>query len=272
MTKVVPLDELAQRVDDGTMISLGGSFLHRAPCALARALVRRSAKDLEFVKPSPSYDLDLLCRAGALRRIRTGIAAMDAELGLLPAYRRAVEKGYVELEEHSCITIASGLRASAYGVPFMPVAGLDGSDIPRLNGWTRVADPYGSKRSVFAVPAIRPDIAVVHVSEVDEEGNARLYGSSHWDRILTRAASRVLVTAERLVSRARIEEQPELTLVPGFLVEAVAIAPRGAWPGSMHLHYDIDLDAVHRYLDDGHDELGRHLDEAPEMTRIALER
>ena len=264
MSKIVQLEEIAARVEDGMLIGLGGSFLHRAPFALARALVGRGARDIELVKASPGYDLDLLCRGGVLRRARVGIAAMDAELGLLPSYRRAVERHEIELEEHSCITIVSGLRASAYGVPFLPVAGLDGSDIPALNGWERLADPYGSGRSVFVVPAIRPDVAVLHVNEIDEDGNARLYGSPQWDRAMSRGAARVLVTAERLVPRARIEEQPELTLVPGFMVEAAAIVPRGAWPGSMHPEYAIDVEAVERYLEEGGDALARHLDEAPE--------
>ena len=272
MTKIAQLDDLAARIDNGALIGLGGSFLHRAPCAFVRALVARGVRELELVKASPGYDLDLLCRAGALRRVRVGIAAMDAELGLLPSYRRAIEQGELELEEHSCITIVSGLRASAYGVPFMPVAGLDGSDIPALNGWERVADPYGDGRSVFVVPAIRPDVAVIHVNEVDEDGNARLYGSAQWDRAMSRGAARVLVTAERLVPRARIEEQPELTLVPGFMVEAAAIAPQGAWPGSMYPDYGIDQEAVERYLEQGDTALARHLDEAPEARNRTIAR
>ena len=269
MTSLVTLDELAARVEDGATIGLGGSFLHRAPCAFVRALVARGARGLELVKPSPSYDLDLLCRAGALRRARVGIAAMDGELGLLPAYRRAVEQREVELEEHSCITLVSGLRASAFGVPFLPVAGLDGSDLPALNGWRRVSDPYGSGRDVFVVPAIRPDVAVLHVNEVDEDGNARAYGSPQWDRVLSRAAARVLVTAERLVTRERMRKLPELTLLPGFLVEAAAIVPHGAWPGSVHPDYGIDAGAVERYLEDGDGALERHLEEAPEARSTA---
>jgi glutaconate CoA-transferase subunit A len=264
VSKLVALDELARRIPDGASIALGGSFLHRAPAAFARALVARGARDLELVKPSPGYDLDVLCRGNALRRVRVGIAAMDAELGSLPAYRRAVESNEIVLEEHSCITIVSGFRASAYGVPFLPVAGLEGSDIPALNSWAEVPDPYGSGRTVYVVPAIRPDVAVVHVNEVDEEGNARLYGSPQWDRIMSRAAERVLVTAERLVPRAHIEEQPELTMIPDFMVEAVAVVPHGAWPGSMYPEYEMDFAAVERYLEADDGALGRHLAEAPE--------
>ena len=269
MNKLVALEELARRVGDGASITLGGSLLHRAPAAFVRALVARGARDLELVKPSPGYDLDLLCRAGALRRARVGIAAMDAELGLLPSYRRAVERGEIELEEHSCITIVAGLRASAFGVPFLPVAGLDGSALPELNGWVRVDDPYGSGGSPYVVPAVRPDVAVIHANEIDEDSNARVYGSPQWDRAMTRGAQRVLVTAERLVSRAEIESRPELTLVPGFMVEAAAIVPRGAWPGSMHPDYEVDLAAVERYLADDEDALRRHLAEAPEAGSLS---
>jgi glutaconate CoA-transferase subunit A len=152
----------------------------------------------------------------------------------------------------------------------MPVAGLDGSDIPALNGWQRVSDPYGSGRKVFVVPAIRPEVAVLHVNEVDEDGNARLYGSPQWDRIMSRSAASVLITAEKLVSRSRIEEQPEMTLVPDFMVRAAAIVPQGAWPASMYPNYGIDLAAVERYLDPGEEALARHFAEAPEERSPTL--
>ena len=157
----------------------------------------------------------------------------------------------------------SGPRASATGVPFMPVAGLDGSEIPALNGGSGCR-PVRKRPLVFVVPAIRPQIAILHVNEIDEDGNARLLGSPQWDRSMSRGAARVLVTAERLVPRSRIEEQPELTVVPGFMVEAAAVVPRGAWPGSMYPDYGIDADAVEAYLEDGEDALAGHLESAPE--------
>ena len=123
------------------------------------------------------------------------------------------------------MTLVAGLRAASYGVPFQPVGGVHGSDLARLNGWQTIRDPYGSGKDVYVIPAIAPDVAVIHAAEVDEEGNARVYGSPFWDHPLTRAAKRVLVTAERLVPTDVLRLQPELTLVPGFMVEAVAIVP-----------------------------------------------
>ena len=101
---------------------------------------------------------------------------------------------------------------------------------------------------------------------MDEDGNARVYGSPFWDHPLTRAAKRVLVTAERLVPTDVLRAQPELTLVPGFMVEAVSIVPRGAWPGSMHPYYEVDYPAVEAYMKDEPGVLEAHLAAAPEAA------
>lgn len=167
------------------------------------------------------------------------------------------------------MTLVAGLRAASYGIPFQPVAGVHGSELARVNGWQTVRDPYGSGTEVYVIPAVHPDVAVIHAAEIDEQGNARVYGSPFWDHPLTRAAKRVLVTAEKLVPSDRLREQPELTLVPGFMVEAAAIVPGGAWPGSMHPYYGIDYPAVAHYMVDEPGVLERHLAEAPEAGNPA---
>jgi glutaconate CoA-transferase subunit A len=164
------------------------------------------------------------------------------------------------------MTLVAGLRAAAYGVPFQPVGGVHGSELAELNGWRKIEDPYGSGQVVYVIPAIRPDVAVIHAGEVDEHGNARVLGSPFWDHPLTRASKRVLVTAERLVPTETLAAQPELTLVPGFMVEAVAIVPRGAWPGSMHPDYEVDYAAVETYMKDEPGSLEAHLAAAPERS------
>lgn len=247
-SKVLPLAELAARVPDGASVALGGSFLHRGPFAFVRELIRRRRTSLEIVKQSPGYDIDILCRAGAVARVRAGIVAMEGHLGLAPAYRRAVERREIELEEHACMTLTAGLRAAAYGVPFQPVGGVHGSDLPALNRWASIPDPYGSGKDVWVIPAIRPDIAVIHVNEADEQGDARVYGTSHWDRILSRAAKRVFIVAETLAPMEAFRKRPELTLIPGFMVEALAVVPNGAWPGSCWPLYEVDYPAVEDYM------------------------
>ena len=109
------------------------------------------------------------------------------------------------------MTLVAGLRAASYGVPFQPVGGVHGSDLARVNEWKTVLDPYGSGKDVYVIPAIAPDVAVIHAAEIDEHGNARVYGSSFWDHPLTRAAKRVLITAEKLVASDRLRYTYSLT-------------------------------------------------------------
>jgi glutaconate CoA-transferase, subunit A len=194
---------------------------------------------------------------------------MEGNFGLAPWYRRAVETGQIRLEEHACATLTAGLRAAAFGVPFMPCGGIHGSDLPALNGWKAIEDPYGSGQSVYLIPKITPDFAVIHANEVSEDGDVRVYGTSHWDRVMSRAANRVLIIAERLASSASFRNQPELTLVPHFLVEAVSIVPNGAWPGSCWPDYEVDYPAVEAYMKDAPDVLRAHLDAAPEARNVA---
>jgi glutaconate CoA-transferase subunit A len=261
--KITSLADLAGRIPSGASVTLGGSFLHRGPFALVRELVRQRRTGLEIIKQSPGYDIDLLCRAGCVARARAGIVAMEGNFGLAPWYRRAVETGAIVLEEHACASLTAGLRAAAFGVPFQPCGGLHGSDLPALNGWKRIEDPYGSGRSVWVIPEIVPDVAVVHANEVSPQGDVRVFGTPHWDRIMSRAARRVLVVAEKVAPVETFRARPELTLIPHFMVEAVAVVPQGAWPGSCSPYYGVDYPAVSHYLRD--DALDEHLAQAPEV-------
>lgn len=262
------LKELAARVPDGASIALGGSFLHRGAFAFVRELIRQGRKDLEIIKQSPGYDIDILCRANAVRKVRAGIVAMEGNVGLAPYYRRAIESGTADLEEHACASLTAGLRAAAFGIPFQPCGGLHGSDIPALNGWKRLDDPYGQGDPVWVIPAIQPDFAVIHATEVDIQGNVRVAGTHHWDRIMSRAAGSVLVVAERVVDTCVFTAQPEATLVPHFMVEAYAVVPNGAWPGSCWPLYEVDYPAVEDYLPPGDDVLAAHMAKAPETSEV----
>src|SRR5438309_3151263 len=126
--KICTLVEAAQKVGDGQMITFGGTLLQRVPCAFVRELARQGRTGLEFVKPSPAYDIDLLAAAGCLSRAQCGIVTFERPFGMAPNFRRAVESGRLTLTEHACITVMSGMRAASYGLPFLPVLGLTGSD------------------------------------------------------------------------------------------------------------------------------------------------
>jgi glutaconate CoA-transferase subunit A len=106
------LKELVALVPNGASLALGGSFLHRGPFAFVRELIRQGKTDLEIIKQSPGYDIDILCRAYAVKKVRAGIVAMEGNFGLAPYYRRAIESGDAELEEHACASLTAGLRAA----------------------------------------------------------------------------------------------------------------------------------------------------------------
>ena len=124
---------------------------------------------------------------------------------------------------------------------------MHGSDLPAATGLQSVADPYTGEE-VYVVPSLRPDWAVLHVQEADEFGNARIYGSVFWDRIMSRAARGVILSAERIVSTDELIRQPELTVVPSMLVGAVVEAPAGSRPCSCSPEYDVDWAGVEAYL------------------------
>ena len=136
-------------------------------------------------------------------------------------------------------TVIAGLRAAIQGVPFMPVAGLHGSDLPAARGFQSVADPY-SEATVYVVPALIPDVAILHVQEADAAGNGRIIGTRFEDVLMAQAARRVVLTAERIVNGVAFTEAPESVAIPSFLVDTVVAAPGGAWPFSCTPYYGYD--------------------------------
>jgi len=245
--KLTSLEHAIAIVPDGALLALGGNTLHRSPCAAVHELIRQRKRGLELVKTAGAYDVDVLCGAGCVTAVHAGFIAFENVFGLAPRYRKAVEEGRVQAKEHACYTVIAGLRAAIQGVPFMPVAGLDGSDLVRVRGFQQITDPY-TGRAVTVIPALRPDVAILHVHEADGLGNARIYGSRFEDVLMAEASAQVIVTAERIVTPDEMARQPELTAIPGFLVTAVVEAPRGAWPSSCAGLYDYDEVFLREYI------------------------
>ena len=246
--KLISLEEAGGLVRDGQMLALGGNSLTRSPAAFIRELARQGRKGLCLVKTAGAYDVDLLCAAGAADEIRSGYIGFENLFGLAPAYRRGVENGTVRVVEHACYSVIAGLRASAYGLSSQPIASLEGSDAPALTGFKRVKDPYTGK-SLYMIPRIRPDWAVLHVQAADAEGNGRISGGPFEDILMSRAAKAVILTAEQIHDSSDFAKEPERTSIPAFLVRAVVHAPRGATPGSCYPLYDTDETACAAYIE-----------------------
>ncbi|MFT4041468.1 MAG: CoA-transferase, partial [Thermomicrobiales bacterium] len=163
--------------------------------------------------------------------------------------------------EHACATVIAGLRAAIQGVPFMPVAGLTGSQLPAARGFAAVRDPY-SEAEVYVIPALMPDVALIHVQEADAEGNGRIIGTRFEDVLMAQAARRVILTAERIADGASFAANPESVAIPGFLVDAVVEVPGGAWPFSCTPAYTWDAEYLGRWVQVARD---------PEAARAFIE-
>ncbi len=248
MGKLTDLATAMHAVADGALLGLGGNTLNRAPMAAVMELARQQKHGLRLVKTAGGMDVDLLCMAGAVASVAAGFVSFETEYGLCQRYRKAVQAGEVKAEEHACYTVISALRAASYGIPFMPVRGLQISDLTKVNPYfAPVTDPFGGE-TLNAVRAIRPDVCIIHAHIADEKGNALIQGPVYDDVLLTRAAQTTLVTAERIVPEGWFAAQGHKANIPHFLVSAVVHAPRGAWPCACHEVSGIAADALQDYL------------------------
>lgn len=248
-SKLVALEEAASLVPDGATVALGGLSLNGAPMAFCRELVRAGASDLELVVPVGGMNVDWLLAAGCVRKLVMGLTSFEG-FGLAPSFRRAAEGGgSVEIEEWSEHTLICALQAATAGVPFMPTRAGLGTDMPALHPertWEMVDERSG--RRFLACAAIQPDVAVVHVHEADAKGNARVNPKLVWfDNELVKAAKTVVVTTERIVETDSFRAAPEHTSYPGFAVDHVVHAPRGAWPTACWPEYPYDGDFYRAY-------------------------
>ena len=245
--KITTLSDAISQIASGSRLALGGNTVHRGPSAAVHEIVRQGITNLELVKTAGAYDVDLLIAAGAATSVSAGFVGFETLFGMAPSYRRQIERGIVKSKEHACYTVIAGLRAAIQGVPFMPVAGMFGSDLLEARHFQTVEDPYTGE-TVVAVAALIPDVAIIHVQEADATGNARIIGSRFEDVLMAQAANRVIVTTERIVDGASFEAIPEIVAIPGFLVNCVVETPNGAWPCSCAGLYELDSEYLTSYV------------------------
>jgi glutaconate CoA-transferase subunit A len=249
--KLLSISEALELINDGDEIAIGGMSFHRNPMAMALAIARSNKRDLALVDREPGLAFDLLTISGRVRRIRAAMVTFE-HFGIAPGFRRMVEEGKVEFIEDVCEGVMSGLRAGAYGLPFMPSGIALDSDLVKLNVkrglWSIIKDPF-SGEELIAVKAIRPDVAIIHAHRADEVGDVELQGPKYEDLLKVQASRKVIVTVEELVPEDYFRENPERLSIPGFLVTAVVHAPRGAWPTSMYGRYEADYEVIRRYYD-----------------------
>jgi glutaconate CoA-transferase, subunit A len=251
-------DAIARFVPDGAAICLGTALEALIPFAAAHELIRQRRRDLTLIGPISDMLFDQLIGAGCAARI---VAAWvgNVSAGLGHNYRRAVEGRRprpIQVEDHSNLTIALGLQAGAIGAPYIPTGSLLGTDLLRSNPALREAiDPF-SGNPVVLVPALAPDVAILHVQRADEEGHAHVWGTLGVTREAALAARRVILVAEEIIPRDRILGDPGLVLVPDVKVAAVVHQPYGAYPSPVQGHYARHHEFFHRFHDESRTEDG----------------
>lgn len=239
MNKLVSLQEaIAAHVQDGDTVYAAG-FTHLIPFAAGHEIIRQERKNLILARATPDLIYDQMVAAGCAKKVIFSYMG-NPGVGSLRLVRSAIEKGELEGEEYSHFGMISRLQAGAAGLPFLPMNPTAATDLEKANPLIRrVTDPY-SGREVITVPALNPDVAIVHVQRADKQGNAHLWGIVGEQKEVAFAAKKVILTAEEIVEESVIRSDPNRTMIPGFIVSAVCHEPYAAHPSYAQGYYDRD--------------------------------
>ena len=249
MSKVRDLEQAVSMVPDGATIAIGGLSMNATPMAFVRELIRQEKRDLTLLAIVNGMAIDWLVAAGAVRKVIAGLVSFEG-LGLAPNFRRAVQAGAIEFEESSEHILISRLQAAARNLPFMPTKAGMGTDVLAINeGRLRVETDAATGEQYVAALPLAVDVAVVHVHEADEHGNARVNPKLVWmDSEVVNAATTTIVTTERIVPHRAFKAEPHRTTYPRFMVDAVVPAPWGAYPTSSFPEYTHDRAFYEEYV------------------------
>ncbi len=243
--KVMSLEEAAAMVPDGSLVGIGGSTLSRTPMAMIWALIRAGRKDLICARGIASSEGELLLGAGVSRHIVTSWFSQGIVWGVSRVMRLYTEGKRAKFEEWSHLAMGLRFRAGGMGVPFLPLRSMMGSDvITRLPDAKLIDCPFTGEKLVL-VPALNPDVAVIHVQRCDPYGNAQIDGLPFMDLDLAMAAHRVILTTEQIVSNEQIRRRPDHTKIPFLAVDAVVEARFGSAPHECYGLYE----PLFRHLD-----------------------
>ncbi|MEX2152292.1 MAG: CoA-transferase [Gemmatimonadaceae bacterium] len=258
--KLVPMREaIAAHVQDGDSVALEG-FTHLICFAAAHEIIRQRRRDLTLCRLTPDLVADQMIAAGCVSKLVFSWAG-NPGVGSLHAFRRSASQ--LELDEYSHFGMVGRFAAGAAGLPFWPLRDYDGTDLPRVNPNIRqVTCPFTGEQ-LAAVPALTPDVAIVHCQRSDAEGNAQMWGVLGVQKEAAFAAERVIVVAEEIVEASMVRSDPNRTVIPGFIVDAVVHEPWGAHPSYVQGYYDRDNDFYVRWEAVSRDEaqLRQYLDE-----------
>ena len=252
-------DAINRHVTDGAHISIGGFTINRNPMAAVYEIIRQKKRDLHVYAHSNGQGVDELVGAGCVSKLEIAYAGSGRFAPTCIRFRKAVENGTITIEDYSNYQMTLRFLAGAMGVPFLPTRSSLGTDI--INRWgfpeeLRAADPkipdkklmvmnnpfdgWGGASRVVLVPAIQPDVTLLHVQEADASGTARIKGLTFADVEQAKAARHVILTCEKLVETEALRAEPENNQIPAIIVDAVVPVAYGAFPTACYRFFDYD--------------------------------
>jgi glutaconate CoA-transferase subunit A len=247
--KNMSLSEAAGRISDGESLGIGGSMMSRTPMAMLWELMRAKRKNLVCSRPIITSEGDLLLGSGLSRHIITSWFSQGIMWGVSKVMRHHVENGLARYEEWSHLAIGMRWRAGAMGVPFMPTRTMLGSDVLTARPDTHAMQCPFTGEQILLVPALNPNVAIIHVHRCDVYGNAQIDGLPFMDVDLAMAADRVILTTERIVSNDQIRRAPDQTKIPFFCVDAVVEVPFGSAPHECYGLYEPMMKHLQTFTD-----------------------
>ncbi|MFQ5849602.1 MAG: CoA transferase subunit A [Candidatus Binatia bacterium] len=253
MRKVMSLRKAVDRfVFHGAVVGLGGQNIGRCAMAAVHEIIRQGKRDLTLVGCNLSISMDLLVGAGMVRRCESGSGNLE-RFGSTFCWRRMVECGEIEMEDFSHLGMVSRFLAGEMGLPFMPTKSLLGSDIlahsapSTVKKYEIVKNPWNPEEAVVLLPALNPDVSIVHVQKSDSMGNVIIEGFTTHEPEMIRASKHTIVTCEEIIDNRQIRSDPERTTIPHIYISAVVHQPWGAHPTSTYRYYDFDAEHLRFY-------------------------
>jgi len=251
--KIMTAAEAVSRfVFDGATIGMGGQTIGRCAMSIFHEIVRQRKKDLTLTGCNLSISMDLLVGAGLVRRTECGTGNLE-RFGTTFCWRRSVEQGQVENEDYSHLAMVTRFLGGEMGLPFMPIQSLLGSDIltQKAASTTKkfevIANPWNPTEKVVLLPALTPDVSIIHVQKADEMGNLIIEGFLAHEPEMIRASRAVIVSCEEIIPAEEIRKYPERTTIPYVYVSAIVLQPWGAHPTSTYRYYQYDAEHLNEY-------------------------
>ncbi|HHY68903.1 MAG TPA: CoA-transferase [Bacillota bacterium] len=234
-------------VHDGDYLAIGGFGTNRIPTALLHEILRQRKKELRVSGHTATHDFQILAAGDCIASVDVAYVVGLEARGLSKAARKLFEEGRIEVTEWTNAALAWRYRAAAMGIPFMPARVMLGTDTFKYSAAKKIQCPFTGK-DLIALPALYPDVALIHVHRADRYGNAQIDGITVSDLDVARASKYVILSTEELIDNEEIREHPSRTAIPYYCVDAVCHVPYGSYPGNMPYKYFSDEEHLNEWL------------------------